>query len=433
MPDPDTLLKSAARLLAHRTPELDRRQLAAYVQGFIDRRNDFLATAGHHGSPLYVLDVAALLERARQFTEAFGRALPEVGVYYAVKSNNCPQVVAAMVAAGLGLDVSSGPELQMALDCGAGDIVFSGPGKRDGEHDLAAANSDRVTVLIDSFGELARLEQVAGRRGVGVRAGVRLTTTEHGLWRKFGVMLPEMTRFFDTADACDHVRLVGIQFHTSWNMDPARQVDFIRLLGAAMDKLSHAQRAAVAFVDIGGGIWPAEGEWLRPAGTPEGKLRKAVDPDWHAPPTAHRIPSQPIETFAEAIGQAVREHIFPRAQCRICVEPGRWLCHDGMHLLMTVLDRKADDLVITDAGTNAVGWERFETDYFPVISLTQPDLTERPCMVMGSLCTPRDLWGCGYFGRDIREGDVLLIPSQGAYTYSLRQEFIKPLPNVASL
>jgi len=104
-----------------------------------------------------------------------------------------------------------------------------------------------------------------------------------------------------------------------------------------------------------------------------------------------------------------------------------------MHILLTVIDRKGDDIVITDGGTNAVGWERFENDYFPVINLTRPALTERPCYVLGSLCTPHDVWGYFYHGQDIRPGDVLLIPTQGAYTYSLRQEFIKPLPKTVAL
>ena len=97
------------------------------------------------------------------------------------------------------------------------------------------------------------------------------------------------------------------------------------------------------------------------------------------------------------------------------------------------MQRKSSEVVITDGGTNAIGWERFETDYFPVINLSRPDVRERECLVAGSLCTPHDLWGYSYFGEDIQRGDILLIPNQGAYTYSLRQEFIKPLPTFATL
>jgi diaminopimelate decarboxylase len=60
-------------------------------------------------------------------------------------------------------------------------------------------------------------------------------------------------------------------------------------------------------------------------------------------------------------------------------------------------------------------------------------MQERPCHILGSLCTPHDIWGTAYFGSCIETGDVLMIPTQGAYTYSLRQHFIKPLPKVVSL
>ena len=101
-----------------------------------------------------------------------------------------------------------------------------------------------------------------------------------------------------------------------------------------------------------------------------------------------------------------------------------------MHLLLRVIDKKGTDLVITDGGTNAVGWERYESDYCPVLNLSQPAMEEKQCMILGSLCTPHDVWGYGYFGTGIEPGDILMIPDQGAYTYSLRQQFIKPVPEV---
>jgi len=143
------------------------------------------------------------------------------------------------------------------------------------------------------------------------------------------------------------------------------------------------------------------------------------------------LESRLIDAFAQEIAASLKASLPKALNCRICLEPGRWLCHEAVHLLITVVDVKADDLVITDAGTNAVGWERFEQDYFPVINLTRPGVEEHPCAVLGSLCTPHDVWSYSYHGTTIRQGDLLLIPTQGAYTYSLRQNFIKPLPNVA--
>jgi diaminopimelate decarboxylase len=422
-------------------PLMDEGERRRFVERFLDRRAEFLAVAAQHGSPLYLIDPGALRQRAREYLAAFRTHLPNVRVYYALKSNSHPQVLRYLLAEGLGADVSSGLELTAALEAGAGDIIFSGPGKTDGELDLAVAHAGHVRVLLDSFAELERLDAAAARAGLGapasgamrVRAGVRLTTDERGLWRKFGIPLSELGRFWEAAALRARVRLEGVQFHTSWNLGPAQQVAFLERLGEALAHLSPDVRRQIEFVDAGGGFWPPAGEWIhRPDGAPlrEADLAGLVGSRL----LPHHVrPAAPIAEFAAALAEAFNRAIRPHADARLCVEPGRWLCHEGLHILLTVVDRKASDLVITDAGTNAIGWERYEMDYFPVINLSRPDPAEHPCMVLGSLCTPHDVWGLAYCGSDIAPGDVLLLPCQGAYTYSLRQEFIKPLPRTAVL
>lgn len=430
MCDTDDLPGAAASLLGKRTAELESTELNECVAGFIRRRGMFLRARDECGSPLYIIEQEVLSDRAKQFTTAFSKVLPDVRVYYALKSNNHPLVSRILVENGLGLDVSSGLELGVALDSGADDIVFSGPGKTREELAAAVKNRHRVTVLLDSFAELGSLQEAAASSRVSVRAGIRVMTRETGIWRKFGIPLSDLSRFLEKAEKCDRVQVRGLQFHVSWNLDPCGYVGFLRSLGAMLGALEDEHRAQIEFIDIGGGFWPPQGEWLQEAGTPEGRIRHAISSQPDTPLRHFKSAAVGIEQFASAIADAVRRHIFPHISCRICAEPGRWLCNDAMHLLMIVMDKKAKDLVITDAGTNAVGWEGFETDYFPVINLSRPDTAERECLVMGSLCTPHDIWGYAYHGDAIEPGDVLLIPNQGAYTYSLRQQFIKPLPKV---
>ena len=430
----DDYLRLAAEVLKQDVAELSWQEISVFVASYIDRKDAFLQAAEQHGSPLYVIDVDALRQRASQFQEAFqGTFAQPPGIYYAVKSNHHPLIVRTFLDAGLGLDVSSGAELQLAVEQEAADIVFSGPGKTSTELALAVYHANRVVVLIDSFSELRRLEACAAQAHTDIRAGVRLTSDPNGLWRKFGIAPSELGNFLSEAEQCPHVHLCGLQFHASWNMDPTRQTAFIRELAKVLEELPPRFRRQLEFVDIGGGYWPARGEWLHEAATPAGTLRGILAPGSASWDTPRRVPGTPIETFAHELGREVREYLTPHLDARICLEPGRWLCNDGMHLLMTVIDCKAPDLVITDAGTNAVGWERFEHDYFPVINLTRPALTEHPCNVLGCLCTPHDVWGYGYWGDGIQDGDILMIPTQGAYTYSLRQNFIKDLPKAVAL
>jgi len=425
-------LERARAVLQKPVPGLEPEVLRAYVAGLLDRRERFLSCCAPSRTPAWVFDEEVLRERARRFTAAFAGEVPGFQAFFAMKSNNHPSVSRSLVRAGLGLDVSSGLELQAALAAGCGRILFSGPGKTDEELELALRHRDRVTVLMDSFGELERLEKAAGCRKVRVRAGVRLTTEEQGLWRKFGIPLGDLEGFFDRAARSRQVSLRGLQFHTSWNLGPAAQVRFLGRLGRTLASCGLGKPGALDFLDIGGGYWPRWGEWVHLSATPKGRLLQTLFPGRRQGQHC-RLPSQPIEVFAREIGAALRRHIFPHVQCRVFAEPGRWLVNDCLHLLLTVIDKKAGDVVIVNAGTNNVGWERFETDYVPVLNLSRPSLRERRCFLFGSLCTPHDVWGYGYFGEGIEPGDVLLIPDQGAYTYSLRQRFIKPLARTVRL
>jgi diaminopimelate decarboxylase len=330
------------------------------------------------------------------------------------------------------LDVSSGVELQAALAAGAADIVMSGPGKTLPELSLAVENADRVTVLIDSFGELERLAETAQRRRTRIQAGVRITPPSSE-WRKFGVPLERLHPFWQRAGQLEFVDLCGLQFHTSWNLGPAAQVATIEAIGREIRRWPKSMRGQIAFLDLGGGFWPARGEWLLDAATPRGKLLSLLKRTDGVEQRRALVAAEPIDAFSEQLAECLREHIFNSGKCRVCLEPGRWICNDAMHLLLTVVDKKEDDLVIVDAGTNAVGWERFESDYVPLVNLSRPAIKERPCQVLGSLCTPHDVWGYAYWGDNILPGDVLLVPDQGAYTYSLRQEFIKSVPSVVAL
>lgn len=431
-PAPD-LHKALTEILSQPTHVLPPEEVRAFVQAYFEQRHQYLKIEGTHGSPLYLLEKSILCAKARRLKAAFEKVLSPMGFYYAVKSNNHPEVAQTLLQERFGLDVSSGLELEMALALGAQDIVFSGPGKRADELQLAVKHAGKVVVLIDSFGELQRLEASAKALKKTVRCGVRLTVNPQGLWRKFGIPLEALPDFWLSAGQCPHIHLSGLQFHASWNLSPGPQSTFIQMLGKTLRALPDKFLNSIEFIDIGGGYWPGQGEWLHPGATPAGRVREALGYPATSQEPHQRLPAADIEVFAEQLGAAVQRHIFTVRPCRICIEPGRWVCNDAMHLLMRVVDKKAPDLVITDAGTNAIGWERFESDYFPVLNLSRPSLTEHPCHILGSLCTPHDVWGYFYYGKAIEPGDILMIPTQGAYTYSLRQNFIKPLPQVVSI
>lgn len=407
---------------------INQRDLIGYIKPFLEKRSHFLRTAERGGTPCFLFDKESLIKRANQFKGAFENRFPAIKFFYAMKSNNYPALSQSLLDLGFGLDVSSGEELRQAVDLEASNIIFSGPGKTDEELEMALRQTRQVIVLIDSFGELERLGRISRHSENRIRVGVRLTTEENGLWRKFGISLDELGRFIEIASKHEYIDFRGVQFHTSWNLTPENQIQFLTRMGKTIAKLDDKYRHLIRFVDMGGGYWPQRGEWIHSTSLPEEERPASC------PVEAHCCrPAKTIEDFARRLAAAVREHLASLPPHTIFVEPGRWICNDAMHIVVKVVDKKAPDLVITDGATNMIGWERFETDYFPVINLDRPAEEEKRCMILGSLCTPHDVWGYSYFGTGIEPGDTLLIPFQGAYTYSLRQRFIKALPRVVAL
>lgn len=420
---------------AHAYPTGDLAHVAAQI---LEQRDAILEATANRPTPLYLFDRQGFTAALGSFARAFGERLPAHQPFYAVKSNHHPLVVEEAAAQGYGLDVSSGRELRQALASCSGPILFSGPAKSDDDLALALAHADRTIVNLDSFRELERLGQATSRLGRSIRAGIRISTDHHGAWSKFGIPLRELPRFWRAARAFPRVELQGIQFHLSWNRDGKPYQRIIEDLGRALESgLTAAERAGIAFIDVGGGYRPHRLEGYYPGDHPLGEVIRAADA-YYGEETGFTHPyyikdSIPIEEYAREIGAALDRHLRPLVDCAYYTEPGRIVSTYAMHIALRVVDKKSDDLVIVDGGINMVGWERYLHIYCPVVNLSRPAMREIPVRIGGSLCDCEDLWGFHCYGDGIEEGDILVVPFQGAYTFCVAQDFIRPIPEVVEL
>jgi diaminopimelate decarboxylase len=422
-----------SKLLAGRASVLAPDIVRNYLQSMLKKTDVLLESVRRFGTPQYFFDEPALAASLFRFQEVFSRHLGRFRIFYAVKSNSFPGLCKHVSDAGHGLDVSSGVELTMALSLGCGNILFSGPAKTNEELTLAFQNRDKVTLLMDSAGELEKVAGLVRNSDLGdvpLKVGFRLRGQHHGIWGKFGIPPERFSRIFTRALSVKGLDPCGIQFHTSWNMGPEAQVKMIERINACVKALPESAQSRLKFLDIGGGYWPERGEWLNPQNTVSGKILQALDPDFEFKPRHYYHPARPLEDFAREISAALRIQGRPLSQMEIFMEPGRWISTPAMHVLIKVVDRKEATVVIADGGINLLGWERPLFEFTPLLNLTRPSLSEFPVRVFGNLCTPLDIWGTTLFGEGVENGDILLVPDQGSYTYSLRQSFIKPIARV---
>ena len=134
--------------------------------------------AKEFGTPTFFIDEADFRERARAWDKALKDAFgPNAGtVYYASKAFICTEVARWIKEIGIGIDVSTGGEMSVAL-AGSIDpskIEVHGNNKSLGEIEKAISVGVEA-IVIDSLYEIERVAEAAQRAGKVQRVLLRIT------------------------------------------------------------------------------------------------------------------------------------------------------------------------------------------------------------------------------------------------------------------
>lgn len=425
----DRLLRRPEKLVAGDFRPVVKKALA--------KRAKILRLAKNKTTPFYAFDRQALASSAQNFQQIFSQAIPNVQTFYAVKANYYPGVLAQVVKSGLNLDVSSGRELNLALKTKAKKIIFSGPGKSEADLKLATKYPDKIIIQLDSLNELKLLAKVLGKNKT-MRAGIRVYTSEHGSWSKFGIPLNQLKNFIRTAQKYPQIKLQGIQSHMSLVGEAKVYEHMIREIGEYLQNNFRPQELAqIKFIDLGGGFIPYHYDGFYPWDTDLGRVftlaNESVGANTEFKHKYYFSAAEALTVYAHSIARASKKYFKFLPNIEYYFEPGRIIVSDAMHLVLRIADYKAHNILILDGGINMVGWDQFLDDYYPIINFSQPALSEIKTKIYGSLCLPQDFFGHYCFAKRLKVGDILVIPFQGAYTFTWAQEFIKNIPPVYQL
>jgi diaminopimelate decarboxylase len=128
--------------------------------------------AERFGTPSYVYFLDEIRERAALINRLFEG---QFGISYAVKANPNRALLRGMESSIAGLDVSSGGELLLGLECGYAParLSFSGPGKSIEELALAV---DRHCgeIIVESVQEMIDLDLLAAKRNTKMNVVIRV-------------------------------------------------------------------------------------------------------------------------------------------------------------------------------------------------------------------------------------------------------------------
>jgi diaminopimelate decarboxylase len=354
-------------------------------------------------TPFYVYDRSVMRRKVQQLRAALPAG---IHLHYAIKANPMPELVRHMLTLVDGLDVASGGELDIALQCGAlaDCISFAGPGKTDIELDRAA--SAGITINIESerelrvLGDIGRHSSRAAKVGVRVNPDFELKTSGMKMGggpKQFGIDAEQVPQALALIGKLP-LEFRGFHiFSGSQNLRPEAIAEAQRKTVELAVRLARDAPAPVRMLNLGGGF-----------GIPYFPGEQPLDP-------------APIGANLRTLLPQIR-HEMPHAE--IIVELGRYLVGESGLYVCRVIDRKisrGSTFLVTDGGLHhhlaaSGNFGQVIRKNYPVVVGNRVRGTERETVtVVGPLCTPLDLLADRYEMAKAAPGDLIAVFQSGAY------------------
>jgi diaminopimelate decarboxylase len=364
---------------------------------------DTVELAGEFGTPAYVYAEDDLRARARSYLQAFSARTDDFEVLYASKAAPITAIYRVFQEEGLSVDVASGGELHVALRAGFEPprIYLHGNNKSDAEL-REAIGAGVGHVIVDSFGEIARLDSLLDRDQdvlLRITPGIKAETHSYvqtgQLDSKFGFGLADglAERAIAAVRDSRHLRLTGLHAHIG------SQIFELEAYVKAIEALAGLADADLRILNVGGGLG-----------------------------IAYTTDDQPpsIDTYAEVKVNGVREVFDPVP--RILVEPGRSLVGNAGVTVYEVGTVKeipgVRTYVAVDGGmSDNMRPALYGARYEAVVADRAGDAPDTTATIAGMHCESGDI-----LIRDARlaapaPGDVLVTPATGAYGYAMASNY----------
>jgi diaminopimelate decarboxylase len=376
---------------------------------------DVRELAAEFGTPVYVCDEQDVRSRCRDYLEAFG---PDGRVFYAAKAFCSRAVLRWVTEEGLGVDVCTGGELEVALSAGVPPEQITMHGNNKSLDELARAVSAGVGhIVADSFEEIARLAYLADGAAVRPTILVRVTTGVEAHTHEFMATAHDDQKFgFSLASGaadeavrrvldCPGLAFAGLHSHIgSQIFDTAGfEVAAHRVVSLAV-RIRDEHGIEIDELDLGGGFGIA---YTEEDDAPEVKelaqsLRDIVDGQCRA--TGLRRP-------------------------RLTVEPGRGIVGPSTVSLYTVGTIKDVDglrtYVSVDGGmSDNIRTALYDAEYVCALASRTSSAPPMLSRVVGRHCESGDIVvRHAYLPSDLAPGDLLAVPATGAYCRSLASNY----------
>lgn len=339
-----------------------------------------------HGTPLLVVSRSKLIETYQKMREH----LPGVEMFYAAKANPDHHILSTLCEQGCSIDVCSFGELQAAVRAGftADRMLHTHPCKT--ESNLMDCYDFGVRWFVyDNLLELEKMAQLTPDVNLLLRLAVSASSSMINLSAKFGAALPEAVGLVRAARRRG-MNVKGFSFHVgSQCLNPDDYRTALRRIRQVWDQVAE-DGTELEVLDIGGGF-----------------------------PAPYRAEAPSIESFCQSIHQGLEE-AFGDLPVRLIAEPGRGMCAECVTLVTKVIGKNTRwDMpwyIIDDGLYGSFSGKVFDHIDYQILAENADSRPLHPCVLAGPTCDSSDVVAKDQLMPDMEVGELLLVPTMGAYT-----------------
>jgi diaminopimelate decarboxylase len=366
---------------------------------------DVVELAAEFATPVYIYAEDDIRARARAYDDAFRVRTGDFEVLYASKAAPITAIYTLCAEEGLSVDVASGGELHMALRAGIDPARIHLHGNNKTEAELRyAVESEVGHVILDSFGEIARLDGMLDRpQDVLIRVTPGILPSTHsyvqtgGLDSKFGFGLEDglATQAIHEVLAARHLRLVGLHAH----------------IGSQIFELEPYTAAIEALAGLAGDGWECR---ILNVGGGLGIAYTSAD----EPPS--------IEAYVDVKVRGVQRILDPVP--RILIEPGRSLVGNAGVTAYEIGTVKEIPGIRTYLSVNGGMSDNlrpmlYGSRYEAIVADRAGKTPDTLATVAGMHCESGDILITDAMLASPRAGDILVTPATGAYGYAMASNY----------
>lgn len=317
-------------------------------------------------------------------------ALPNVELFYAAKANSDVAILRTLFLEGASVDVCSYREMQSALLAGfqPDQMIHTHPCKT-AENIQSCYDEGLRWFTFDCEAEIEKLRRHAPQTKTLLRLRADSQSSLINLSAKFGCAISDAPELARKAIA-KGLDVRALSFHVgSQCVNPE---DFRTMLTRTREVWDECVAAGcqLEMLDVGGGF-----------------------------PAPYRTSVMPLGDYCRHLARAL-DATFGDFDIRLIAEPGRGLCAEAVTLLARVIGKSIRSgvpwYIIDDGVYGSFSGKLFDHADFPIVAEATDIRPRSPCVVAGPTCDSHDVVSVDQELPDLEIGELLLVPTMGAYT-----------------